>query len=66
MAENLDYEIFDNFDFTGYETPCVPDCKRELVNGVCPQCKRTVDEITNWYYYTPDERHTLMLDIKNR
>ena len=64
MTQN--YEIFDNFDPTGYETPCVVECRRELINDVCPQCKRTKDEIVNWYYYSDDERRAKMFEIENR
>lgn len=74
MEENInvpvlpegDFNVFPDFDPSKFETPCVIECKQELIDEVCPQCKRTKDEIVNWYYYTPEERQEITLAVKTR
>ena len=41
------------------ESPCVHICKIE--SDVCVGCKRTLDEITDWYKLT-DQQKVLILD----
>ena len=48
------------------ESPCISVCRME--NEVCVGCGRTVDDITNWYDMTDDEKQAVLnrLDEKNR
>ena len=34
-------------------TPCVYICR--LQDGICIGCKRTEDEISNWFWYTDEK-----------
>jgi predicted Fe-S protein YdhL (DUF1289 family) len=43
---------------TKVQTPCIGLCK--LNNGVCAGCGRTVEQITNWLKYTPEQRENII------
>ena len=40
------------------ESPCISVCRYE--NEVCVGCGRTVDDITNWYDMTDDEKQAVL------
>ena len=54
------------FDETKYATPCTSDCKREIENGICIVCKRTSDEISNWFFYSNSQRDQIISELINR
>ena len=35
-------------------------------NGLCIGCGRTVDEISNWLYYSDKQKKNVIKDLKNR
>jgi predicted Fe-S protein YdhL (DUF1289 family) len=39
-------------------TPCVNECK--LVNGFCVGCRRSTEQISNWIYYTDEQRQQII------
>lgn len=45
-------------------TPCIRVCK--LNNGFCIGCKRTEDEISNWFWYTDEKRLQVVESLKMR
>jgi predicted Fe-S protein YdhL (DUF1289 family) len=44
------------------ESPCISVCRYE--NQVCVGCGRTVDDITNWYDMTDDEKQAVLNRIE--
>ncbi len=44
------------------ESPCISVCRYE--NEVCVGCGRTVDDITNWYDMTDDEKQAVLNRIE--
>jgi len=44
------------------ESPCISVCRYE--NEVCVGCGRTVDDITNWYDMTNDEKQAVLNRIE--
>ena len=44
------------------ESPCIGVCRLE--NEVCVGCGRTVDDITNWYDMTDDEKQAVLNRIE--
>jgi predicted Fe-S protein YdhL (DUF1289 family) len=45
-------------------TPCIRVCR--LHDGSCIGCKRTEEEISNWFWYTDDQKKTVMEILKTR
>lgn len=45
-------------------TPCIRVCKLE--NGSCIGCKRTEDEISNWFWISDEEKLKIMKKLKKR
>jgi predicted Fe-S protein YdhL (DUF1289 family) len=45
-------------------TPCIRVCKLE--NDVCIGCKRTTEELSNWFWYSEDQKRKLMEELKHR
>jgi uncharacterized protein len=41
-------------------TPCISICKVDEVTKICIGCKRTKQEIDDWYSYTPEQRMDIM------
>ena len=48
------------------KSPCKNVCQLEIGTETCKACKRTVEEITNWYDYTPAERKAVVKRIKDK
>ena len=44
------------------ESPCISVCRYD--NEVCVGCGRTVDDITNWYDMTDDEKQAVLNSIE--
>jgi predicted Fe-S protein YdhL (DUF1289 family) len=44
------------------ESPCISVCRYD--NDVCVGCGRTVDDITNWYDMTDDEKQAVLNRIE--
>ena len=40
------------------ESPCVSICRQD--DGICIGCGRTMEEISNWFNYSDEERRTIM------
>lgn len=47
-----------------FTSPCINVCR--LHDGLCIGCKRTEDEISNWFWYTEEERLQIMEILKTR
>lgn len=45
-------------------TPCVHICK--LSDDVCVGCKRTTEEISNWFWYEDAKKLEIMELLKDR
>jgi predicted Fe-S protein YdhL (DUF1289 family) len=45
-------------------TPCVHICK--LSDDVCIGCKRTTEEISNWFWYEDVKKLEIMEQLKDR
>jgi uncharacterized protein len=54
-----DMEMFDKVD-----TPCIGKCYMQ--DGNCIGCKRTLEEVSNWFTYTPVQRKEVMETLKDR
>jgi predicted Fe-S protein YdhL (DUF1289 family) len=48
------------------KSPCKSVCQLIPGTETCKACKRTVEEITNWYDYTPAERKAVVKRIKEK
>jgi predicted Fe-S protein YdhL (DUF1289 family) len=47
-------------------SPCINVCTLDQKSGLCMGCKRTVEEITRWTFYSDDERATIMRSLPGR
>ena len=47
-------------------SPCVRVCLYDPASGVCQGCHRTLDEITDWPIYTPDEQREVVARAARR
>jgi predicted Fe-S protein YdhL (DUF1289 family) len=47
-------------------SPCVRICLYDPARGVCQGCHRTLDEITDWPIYTPDEQRAVIARAARR
>lgn len=43
-----------------YVTPCVKICRIDPTSKLCDGCGRTGREISNWIYYSDEERAVIM------
>jgi predicted Fe-S protein YdhL (DUF1289 family) len=48
------------------ESPCVRVCVIDQATGYCCGCYRTLDEISFWIRYTPEERKRVMQHLQAR
>jgi|TARA_B100000683_G_scaffold267017_1_gene300107 predicted Fe-S protein YdhL (DUF1289 family) len=46
-------------------SPCKKVCKLNEDNTHCIICKRTVDQISRWRYYTDEERKKIMEELND-
>jgi predicted Fe-S protein YdhL (DUF1289 family) len=46
------------------ESPCIGVCRLE--GGYCAGCKRTGEEIGNWWNYSNDEKAEIVKELKRR
>ena len=47
-------------------SPCVGTCSIDIETGYCKGCLRTLEEISNWIYYTREQRIEVLQKIKGR
>jgi len=47
------------------ESPCIQVCRYDT-KGMCYGCQRTINEIGDWYRYTPSERKIIMEQLSSR
>lgn len=47
------------------KSPCINVCRYDD-NGMCIGCLRKVEEISNWLYYSNDEKKRIKEDILKR
>ena len=47
-------------------SPCNNTCAVDNESGFCVGCRRTQDEITNWFHYTEKQKKKVIFDIKER
>jgi predicted Fe-S protein YdhL (DUF1289 family) len=53
-------------DADAVESPCVRVCVIDQATGYCCGCYRTLDEISYWTRYTPEERTRLIARLHAR
>ncbi len=46
-------------------SPCINICKMNSDN-ICTGCKRTLEEISNWIYYSEQQRIKIMEELQQR
>ena len=47
------------------ESPCINVCTQDE-KGMCLGCKRTMDEIAKWMFYSDEERQKILAELPNR
>ncbi|MCW5622833.1 MAG: DUF1289 domain-containing protein [Burkholderiales bacterium] len=47
-------------------SPCVKICTLDPLTGICRGCYRSIDEITEWVEYTPQEKLAVLERIAQR
>ena len=53
-------------DVAAIESPCVRECVIDGASGYCCGCYHTLDEISFWMRYTPEERKRVMQQLQAR
>jgi len=48
------------------ESPCVRECVIDAASGYCRGCWRTLDEISFWARYTPEEKMRVLGRLQTR
>ena len=46
------------------ESPCQQKCGLDPQSQRCITCGRTVEQITDWQYYTPEQRKQIMDNLR--
>jgi len=46
------------------ESPCIKQCELDLNREYCVSCLRSVEQITNWRYYTPEQRQQIINTLR--
>jgi predicted Fe-S protein YdhL (DUF1289 family) len=49
-----------------YDSPCVRTCVIDRQTGYCLGCARTLNEISYWTRYSPDERRAILQQLPAR
>ena len=47
-------------------SPCIGVCTLNLRTGWCDGCLRTIDEITAWVSYSPQEKRAVLAKLEER
>lgn len=47
-------------------SPCQKICQLDSNMWYCTTCFRTVNEISNWLFYTDDQKCAIMKDLEER
>jgi predicted Fe-S protein YdhL (DUF1289 family) len=45
------------------KSPCIKECRLNE-NDICKGCKRTIEQITNWWDYTDKQRENIMNNLE--
>jgi|YNPMSStandDraft_1061717.scaffolds.fasta_scaffold17884_1 hypothetical protein len=48
------------------QSPCVNICKLDSTKTFCVGCFRTIGEITNWIFYSDEQRTKIINEIQTR
>ncbi len=48
------------------ESPCVHVCLMDYAQGFCIGCCRTLDEITHWINYSPEQKRAVRAQLDAR
>lgn len=48
------------------ESPCVRECVIDQQTGYCSGCWRTLDEISFWVNYTPEQKLRILQVLQER
>ena len=48
------------------DSPCNEICKTDIESGLCIGCGRTQYEISNWLYYSDNEKKKVLKALKYR
>ena len=48
------------------KSPCLNICKIDPKSNLCIGCRRNIKEISNWVSMNDDEKHNLLLNLKDR
>ena len=48
------------------DSPCVHVCLMDYDQGLCLGCHRTLDEITHWINFSPEQKQTVLAQIEIR
>lgn len=48
------------------ESPCVNICVVHPEARICTGCYRTIDEISGWSRFSPEERHDIIIQLPDR
>lgn len=46
------------------ESPCKQQCSLDPQSQRCRVCLRTLEQITEWRYYTPEQRQEIMDNLR--
>jgi predicted Fe-S protein YdhL (DUF1289 family) len=46
------------------ESPCQQKCVLDPQSQQCTVCKRTLEQIIDWRYYTPEERKQIIDNLR--
>ena len=46
------------------DSPCVDLCIYDYDRDFCPGCGRTLDEVSYWNYFTPQEKQQILKESK--
>jgi predicted Fe-S protein YdhL (DUF1289 family) len=46
------------------QSPCVQRCNLDPQSQQCTVCRRTLEQITEWRYYTAEERQQIMDSLR--
>ena len=47
-------------------SPCRKICKIDKEDGLCIGCYRNTREVSNWIYFSEDEKTKVLLELKKR
>lgn len=51
---------------TSVDSPCISLCVYDYDRDYCTGCGRHLDEISNWDYYTPEQKQEILKKCEKR